>query len=277
IPHKVAIMPLLDELTPEARLIGAVNTVQNRAGYLIGHNTDGRGFVRSLREEAGFEAAGKHVVVLGAGGAARAIVAQMMLEGAARITIVNRTPARAQALVRDLQAGLALLKPEGGRVPAFRARAGEGAERPQWTRRASSAAGKAPNVPIDVYRLPTDRDRGPERALLDALQSAHLVVNATPVGMAPNHRVPPILRPEWLSQQSLVCDIVYTPLETSFLTAAKERGCRTLSGLGMLIFQGAVAYELFTGFHPPVDLMRDTLRRYLLRHGGTESAPSGGE
>lgn len=263
IPHKVAIMPMLDDLSTEARLIGAVNTIQNRAGNLIGHNTDGRGFVRSLKEEGACEPAGKHFVILGAGGAARAIVAQLILENAARITIVNRTPARAQALVRDLQAGAAITRAEAPRTPAFRSRTrGQGQERPHLGK--LSGGLKTPSVPIDTVKLVGPGEPG-EKPLIEALQSAHVVVNATPVGMFPHHKVAPLFPPEWLSNQSLVCDIVYTPLRTVFLEAAHERGCRVLDGLGMLIYQGAVAFELFTGFHPPTDLMRQALRRHLAR------------
>lgn len=102
IPHKVAVIPYLDELSPEAALIGAVNTVVRVGDRLIGHNTDGKGFVRSLREDAGVDPAGKRVVFLGAGGAARAMAVETALAGASSITIVNRTSDRGEALVRLL-------------------------------------------------------------------------------------------------------------------------------------------------------------------------------
>lgn len=102
IPHKVAVMQLLDEVTPQASLIGAVNTIENRAGKLVGHNTDAPGFLRSLQEEAGVSPAGLHVVLLGAGGAARAIGVQMLLSGAKAVTIANRTAAKAEDLCQVL-------------------------------------------------------------------------------------------------------------------------------------------------------------------------------
>ena len=103
IPHKVAVIPHLDGLSPEAELIGAVNTVVREGDRLIGHNTDGKGFVRSVREDAGMDPAGKRVVFLGAGGAARAMAVEMALAGAAHVTIVNRTSDRGQPLVGLLQ------------------------------------------------------------------------------------------------------------------------------------------------------------------------------
>jgi shikimate dehydrogenase len=103
IPHKVAVIEHLDSLSPEAELMGAVNTVVREGQRLIGHNTDGKGFVRSVREDAGLDPAGKRVVFLGAGGAARAMAVEMALAGAAHITVVNRTPARGKTLVDLLQ------------------------------------------------------------------------------------------------------------------------------------------------------------------------------
>lgn len=105
IPHKERIIPYLDRLTPEARLIGAVNTVLNRSGRWIGHNTDGRGFSSALSEAAGFSVRERRVFILGAGGAARAVAFRSALEGAAEVTVANRTAARAVSLIRDLAAG----------------------------------------------------------------------------------------------------------------------------------------------------------------------------
>ncbi len=102
IPHKVAIIPLLDALSPEAELMGAVNTVVVEHGKLVGNNTDGKGFVQSLREDAGMDPAGKRVTFLGAGGAARAMAVEMALAGASHITIANRTPERGFSLVELL-------------------------------------------------------------------------------------------------------------------------------------------------------------------------------
>ena len=102
IPHKVAVMPLLDEVSPDAAMIGAVNTVRRVENRLVGENTDGKGFLRGVREGAGIDPAGKRIVVLGAGGAARAITVELALAGAAQLTVVNRRVERGKALVADL-------------------------------------------------------------------------------------------------------------------------------------------------------------------------------
>ena len=103
IPHKVEVMPLLGEITRDAGIIGAVNTVRREGDKLIGENTDGKGFLRGVREEAGMEPRGKNILVLGAGGAARAITVELALAGAGRITVWNRSAERAESLVRDLR------------------------------------------------------------------------------------------------------------------------------------------------------------------------------
>ncbi len=220
IPHKVAVMDHLDHVEPAAALIGAVNTIVPRDGRLVGTNTDGAGFVRSLQEEAGLTPAGRHFVVLGAGGAARAIAMQLALSGAARITLVNRTPQRAEALADAV---------------------------------ARAAAARVEALPLE------------ERAVASALAEADALIHTTSVGMAPHSDVPPVVPPHLLPPHLLVCDIVYTPRETSLLRAARARGCRVLEGLGMLVYQGAIAFELFTGQPAPAAVMREALEEALAR------------
>ena len=105
LPHKQAVIPLVDELTEAAEAVGAVNWIFNRSGKLVGHNTDGTGFLRALREKAGFEPEGVDAVVFGAGGAARAVVFALKTAGVARLTIANRTVSKAQALASDFSEG----------------------------------------------------------------------------------------------------------------------------------------------------------------------------
>lgn len=219
IPHKREVVALVDELSPEAELIGAVNTVVLSDGRLIGHNTDGQGFVRSLREEAGFDPAGRHVIVLGAGGAAQAVVVQLLLEGAATLTIVNRTAAKGERLADAV------------------------------SRRFASP------VTVAGYDSP---ELGP------ALEQADLIVNATPVGMAPRVEEMPPIPLDRLSPGCLVSDLVYTPMHTQLVRTARAKGCAALPGLGMLLFQGAQAFELWTGRAAPVDVMRQTLVERLV-------------
>lgn len=221
IPHKVAVMELLDEVTPRARLIGAVNTIENREGRLIGHNTDAPGFLRSLAEEAGAHPEGRHVFLLGAGGAARAIAVQMLLSGARKVTISNRTLTRAYAL----QEALADVPAEG-----------------------------------TVAVVPLAAAAGEFQA---ELAQADIMVNTTAAGMYPKHSAPPLVPRPLLRAGLLVCDVVYTPRRTVLLAEAAAAGCRTLPGLGMLAYQGAIAIEIWTGRQAPVALMREVLEEEL--------------
>lgn len=222
VPHKVRVMQFLDEIDAEARMIGAVNTIVNRAGRLVGYNTDGRGFVRSLERQAGRSPRGARVVILGAGGAAQAIACSLARAGAASVAIANRTREKAEALARLVCA----------EAPA-------------------TALPAAPDDP-DLRR---------------ALGEADIVVQATSVGMHPHHEVPPPLPVEAVRQGALVCDIVYNPRETRLIKAARERGCDTLTGEGMLVYQGAIAFELWTGQAAPEELMLATLDELLSARG----------
>jgi shikimate dehydrogenase len=226
IPHKRRIMAVLDRLTPEARLIGAVNTVEIHRGRLIGHNTDGRGFLRAFMEETGEPVARKRLLMMGAGGAARAVAFQWAMEGGGAVTIVNRSSARAAELVRAL------------RKPPVRCSA---AVLP-WTR-ASIKAG---------------------------VRQADIIVNATSVGLKPHD--PPLLPPNVLRPGQIVCDLIYKPPETLLLKQAQSAGAKAFNGLGMLLHQGALAFEIWTGQRPPIHVMREALRQGLLGRGGEAPA-----
>jgi len=220
IPHKQAVMPWLDELTPEARLIGAVNTIHLQDGRLRGYNTDGIGFLRSL-EEAGAEVTGQTVLLLGAGGAARAIAVQLCLSGVQRLYLANRTHSRARDLASFLQEHFA-------------------------------------HVEISVIALE-------EPALATCLPQANILVNATSVGMQP-HDVSPVPSIH-LQPWHVVCDIVYHPRDTPLLQAAQRQSARTVDGLGMLVHQGAKAFEIWTGLPFPIPLIRATLLEALAGRG----------
>lgn len=222
IPYKEAVLPLLDTVTPEAAHSGAVNTIVVDDGRLVGYNTDGVGFIRSLAEEAGEDPAGKTVLLLGAGGACRAVAAALAFRGAARIIIANRDVARAVAVagaVNQVQGGIAAA------------------------------------VPLT------------EEEVARAMREAQVVIQTTPVGMYPRVDEPPVVNPELLRPGQLVCDLIYNPRQTAFLAGASRRGCRTLSGLGMLLFQGVEAFGLWTHQDPPVDVMRRVLEEHLARRG----------
>lgn len=212
IPHKVAVLRHLDAVAPDAALIGAVNTVRRVGDRLIGENTDGKGFLRAVREDAGADPVGKRVVFLGAGGAARAMAVELALAGAAHITVVNRSAPRGAELVSVLQE----------KTPAQ-------AEFVPWQ---------------DAYGVPADAD---------------ILVNATSIGLYPDVTAMPAVDLATLRPGLLVCDVIPNPPRTAFLAAAAARGAHTLDGLGMLVYQGAIAFKLWTGVEPDVAVMRRAL------------------
>ncbi|WP_054028194.1 shikimate dehydrogenase [Bacillus sp. FJAT-28004] len=209
IPHKLDIMSVLDEIDASAQAIGAVNTIVNDAGRLIGYNTDGIGYVRSLKEEAERELAGKRIVVLGAGGAARGIIYALANENPARITIANRSVDRAKELADSLQ------------------------------------------NKVDIEAISNEE-------LQTACQQADIVINTTSVGMFPQTEETPI-DASWLKPGAVASDLIYNPLKTKFLQQAEQRGCRIHGGLGMFIYQGAYAFEYWTGQPAPAAAMRETV------------------
>ena len=212
IPHKVAVIQYLDRLSPETELIGAVNTVVREGSELVGHNTDGKGFLRSVRDDAGVDPAGKRIVLLGAGGAARAMSVELALAGSAHITIVNRTPDRGQALAKHLLE----------KTPAE-------AQFVHWQ---------------GEYSVPPETD---------------ILVNATSIGLFPNVEESPPVDVASIRPDLLVCDVIPNPPRTAFLRAAESAGARTLDGLGMLVYQGAIAFDMWTGVEAPIPVMRHAL------------------
>lgn len=215
IPHKLDVMRHLDAVDEGARAIGAVNTVVNDNGVLTGYNTDGIGYVRSLKEEAEPELAGKHIVIIGAGGAARGIVYALTGERPASVTVINRTPGRAEEL-----------------AAAFRSR------------------GEVTACAADGESAKT------------ACRRADIVINTTSIGMYPNIDALPV-DPGWLAEGAIASDLIYNPLQTAFLKEAQRRGCRTHGGLGMFIYQGAYAFEYWTGVAAPAASMRSAVLEAL--------------
>jgi shikimate dehydrogenase len=195
-PCKQAVIPLLDELSSDARALGAVNTVVFRAGRRIGHNTDWSGFAESFRRDLN-DARRERVVQFGAGGAGAAVSHALLTLGVAELTIIDTDASRAQRL-----------------ADALCARFGPG------------CAVARRDVPA-------------------ALAAAEGIVNTTPLGTAahPGMAFPPAL----LRGDHWVADIVYFPLETELLREARARGCRTMAGSGMAVFQAVDAFRLFTG------------------------------
>jgi shikimate dehydrogenase len=212
IPHKTAVLNYLDEISTAAQLMGAVNTVVRQGDRLVGENTDGKGFMQALRQDAGMDPSGMHVVVLGAGGAARAITVELALAGAEHITVVNRQPVRGHALVDLLNE----------KTPV-----------------------KANFVAWDqTFALPDGVD---------------VLVNATSIGLFPKVEAKPDLDYATLHPGMTVCDVIPNPPQTPFLHQARLRGASTLDGLGMLVYQGAIGFKLWTGLDAPVHVMRQAL------------------
>lgn len=213
IPHKVEVMQYLDEIDEGARVVGAVNTIVNEAGKLIGYNTDGIGYVRSLKEETGIDLKGKSVLVLGAGGAARGVAYALAKEGAGCIYIANRTKERALELADTI-----------------------------------SAYTKTVGLGLDE--------------IANVVDEAQFVLNTTSAGMHPNTEELP-MPVELLREHHLVSDLIYNPRITRFLREAEVKGARIHGGLGMFIYQGAFAFEYWTGTPAPVAVMRQVVEQSL--------------
>ncbi|MEA3402701.1 MAG: shikimate dehydrogenase [Armatimonadota bacterium] len=218
IPHKAAVIDHLDEIDDTASALGAVNTiVRAEDGRLIGHNTDGPGFVRSLQEQ-GHELQGAAVTIIGAGGSARSVAYACAREGASGITIINRTPQRAEQLA-DLV-------------------------------RETTGLSEVASGPLD----------GTARR---AVEGADVVVDCTSVGMYPNTDVEPVVPGEWLRSGQVVVDLTYNPIDTVMLQAARAAGAEAVDGAGMLVHQGAISLQHWSGQQPPVETMRRALLREL--------------
>jgi shikimate dehydrogenase len=216
-PCKQAVLPLLDELSEEAQAMGAVNTVVNRGGKLVGHNTDGSGWRWGLRRALP-QADLDRVVLLGAGGAGSAIGHAVLRLGAGQLTVVDTDAARAATLAGSLSA-----------------RYGQG--------RAIASAD------IDA-----------------AVRRASGLIHATPTGM---DKLPGLPLPEALLRPDLwVCEIVYFPIETALLKAARARGCATVDGGHMAVGQAVGAFELFTGIAADAQRMEAHLRSMLAGAAG---------
>jgi len=220
IPHKVTVIPFLDELDSLAERIGAVNTIVNNDGVLKGYNTDASGFLHALLEK-NIEPEGKNAIILGAGGASRAI-SFILAERKANLVIVNRRLELdwAQELARKIS---------------------------------------------EVFGKETKALELNEENLAEIMGNADILINATSVGMSPNTNETP-LPPHLLKPNLIVFDIVYNPIKTRLLAGAERAGAQTISGVDMLVWQGALAFEKWTGVNAPVEVMRAELIKGLTRN-----------
>lgn len=207
VPHKEKVLSLLDEIYEEAEFIGAVNTIKNDCGKLVGYNTDGRGFMKSLAE-AGIETGGSNVLIIGTGGAARAIGYYLCKE-ASKVHLFDIDVPKADALARHLYAVKQNARTVGG---------------------ASMKSG-------------------------EFIGGMDIIINATPLGLKSADPSP--IDISLVKKEHIVCDLIYQ--ETPILRAAAEKGCKTMHGLGMLLWQGIMAFEIWTDMRPPVEIMKEAL------------------
>ncbi len=205
-PHKFEIMNYLDEISDEARRYGSVNTVVNKDGKLYGYNTDAEGFYMSLLYE-GIIPQNKHILILGAGGAAQPVALNLAEKGAASVTVVNRTREKAERIKKHIKECIG-------------------------------------------YEIGTSLSR----------DHYDIVINCTTLGMGDNKEMCPLSDFSVIDEGSSVIDMIYNPAETLLLKRAKELGAKTLNGLGMLIFQGILAYRLFTGIDVPDSIADEILK-----------------
>lgn len=229
VPYKERVVGLIDEVDEFARIIGAVNTVVNRSGRLKGFNTDSSGFLKALREDASFEPSEKKVLILGAGGAARAVGFSLVREKVGALVFTDIYLEKAKKLA--------------GALVKF-------------------AADSQTKINIEAVQLSSAN-------LAKVAVQCQLIVNCTTVGTkhtADEQRSP--LDSSLIPKGALVYDLVYNPSQTPLLRMAKAEGARTLNGLPMLVYQGAASFKLWTGRDAPLDIMLSTARKALDNLGG---------
>lgn len=214
-PNKQKVIPLLDELSVEAKIIGAVNTVHHKDGKLIGYNTDGKGFVDSLNDQ-GIDPKGKTFCIVGAGGAGTAVSVQLALDGAGELRIFTRRPEQGEALVKKITDGI-----PGANVSAF---------------------------PLDMA------------ILKEKCSDADVFVQTTGVGMGDLEDQSVVSDPTVFHENLAVVDIIYSPANTRLMKMAKEAGCKQVfNGLGMMLGQGALAFNIWTGEQMPIEFVKEEL------------------
>lgn len=214
VPYKEEIIPLLDKLDEQARAIGAVNTVLNIKGSLVGYNTDAPGFIASLNNELKFDPVNKDIFIIGAGGAARAIGFALAKGKARSITFYDTVSSRAEKLANDI-----------GKI--FKA--------------------------CRVTTIPAGKSAA------EMLKESSLLVNASTCGMKTGDPMPVDIK--LLPKGIAVYDIIYNPAPTRLVRAAKARGLKAANGLGMLLYQGALAFKIWTGRNAPIEVMLGALKR----------------
>ncbi|MBI4972264.1 MAG: shikimate dehydrogenase [Candidatus Omnitrophica bacterium] len=216
VPYKEKVIRFLDKISPEAKLIGAVNTIKISKDKLFGFNTDGQGFLKHLKNDLKFNPRGKNVALIGAGGAGRAVSVYLAKAGARSIAIYDVEKNKSSVLLKHLK----------------------------------------------------EKFKNREIILADSIaelkiRDCDLLINATPVGLKKN--TPSLVAGEFLHPHLLVYDLVYNPKETQLLKIAKKKGCLVSNGLGMLLYQGAISFKIWTAKSAPLEVMRQALKEALKR------------
>lgn len=215
IPHKVTIMPFLDELDPSAQLAGAVNTIVIKEGKIIGYNTDAQGFILSLTSK-NVIIKDKTAVIMGAGGAARAVVCGLLAHGIKKIIIGTRSLQKAEDFITTF--------PNHNNLQAC-----------NWD----------------------------EQIFRDGIKQCDILINCTPIGMEASSQETLPVDWQFVPKTAVICDLIYNPPLTPFLLAAQNHGHMIINGAGMLIEQGALAFELWTGEKAPRHIMLTTITKLM--------------
>jgi len=214
IPHKQRIMDFLDQVSSDAEITGAVNTVKNEDGKLTGYNTDVGGFLRAIKEDLDFNPRGKAALIFGAGGAARAVLTAFCTNQIQKITVVNRTAEKARGLVSEFQ-------------------------------------GTFNNIDINACSM------SDVKGFEDTIAEVDIVVNSTSLGMEGKGKIDiPFQR---IDKSAVVYDLVYKPHETGLIKDSKKAGLSAAGGIGMLLYQGAESFEIWTEMKAPVNEMKKVL------------------
>ena len=221
-PHKSTVISFLDEVDPTVQFLGSANTILNKDGKLSGFNTDGVGALKALREN-GVALSEKKMLLLGAGGAAKAIAFSLAKE-VEELAILNRTAEKAKELAETL--------------------------------------GRMFNKKVVGGNLSSD-------AIAKNLRDSDVLINATSVGMKP-HLSQSLVAPQWLKSDLAVMDIVYNPVETKLAKDAKAAGAKVISGVEMLIYQGAASFEIWTGCSAPIEVMKRAALNKLSSAGASK-------
>ncbi|MGO3731562.1 MAG: shikimate dehydrogenase [Vagococcus sp.] len=224
-PFKHRAFDYVDDVSESAKLIGAVNTVVRRGDQLVGHNTDGVGFIKSLKaKEVSIKE--KNLVLLGAGGAGKAVACQCALDGARKVTIFKRHNQSFDDTV-------------------------------MFFKQVTQETGV--QMVVMAYE--------DKASMQQAIQESDILINSTHIGMDNTIQEMPIDGEDILHTQLVVVDLIYHPMETLLLKKARKKGCQTINGLGMLLYQAAYAFQLWTGQEMPVDCVETKLLEKFAQRG----------